>query len=114
MVRLTMEEALRLGRERPQELQRRALAEREEFVFAVRDMRASYGQEWGGELRVLINGNVVLHLLPAFNEHMRDEDELPQFCVMPRGTSSAGEPRAHLRRRRGTRRLPGGDLLRRG
>jgi hypothetical protein len=91
---LTHEEALRLKNEAPRELDRRALAERRDFVFGVRDLRSVYGREWGGEFRIFINQNVVLHLVRGFNEEMPGEAELPQFAVFP-DDARAGEDRTH-------------------
>jgi len=80
---LTHEEALRLRREAPAELDRRATAEREDFTFGVRDLRHELGVTWGGEIRLLLNQNVVVHFVPRYNDEMRFLDELPQFCVFP-------------------------------
>ncbi len=80
---LTHEEALRLQKEAPREFDRRALEERRDFLFGVRDLRARFGAEWGGEFRVLINQNIVLHIVPGFNEEMPGVAELPQFVVFP-------------------------------
>lgn len=91
---LTHEEALRLKNEDPHELDRRALEERNEFLFGVRDLRAELGREWGGELRVMINQNVVLHLVPRYNDEMRNVDELPQFAIFP-DDDHHGEDRTH-------------------
>jgi hypothetical protein len=91
---LTMEEARRLREDAPGDLRRRALADRRDFVFAVRDLRSAYGSEWGGELRVLINGNIVLHLARGYNDHMRTDEELPQFCIM-RAPDGSGTDRVH-------------------
>ena len=91
---LTHEEAARLRREAPSEADRRALEEREDFLFAVKDMREDLGVAWGGEVRVLLNQNVVLHLVPRYNDEMRTIDELPQFCVFP-DDDREGEDRTH-------------------
>jgi hypothetical protein len=91
---LTHEEALRLKNEAPHELDRRALEEREDFLFGVHDLRASFGREWGGEFRVGVNMNVVLHFVPRLNAEMRVEAELPQFAVVP-DDDRAGEDHAH-------------------
>ena len=91
---LTHEEALRLKNDAPHELARRAIEERNEFVFGVRDLRATFGREWGGEFRVIVNQNVVLHLVPRFTPDMENEAELPQFAVMP-DDDHEGEDRTH-------------------
>ncbi|HVY61260.1 MAG TPA: hypothetical protein VHF22_06370 [Planctomycetota bacterium] len=91
---LTHEEALRLKNESPRELDRRALAEKDEFLFGVRDLRDSLGREWGGEVRVILNQNVVVHLVPRYNDEMRDIDELPQFTIFP-DDDHEGEDRTH-------------------
>ncbi|MFC1708131.1 hypothetical protein ACFL59_15150 [Planctomycetota bacterium] len=80
---LTRELALQLQRETPHELASRALSERDEFVFSVRDSREREGVTWGGEFRLCINRNLVLHFTPGFNEEMRNLTELPQFAIMP-------------------------------
>ena len=94
---LTHEEALRLKNDAPHELDRRALAERNEFLFGVGDHRAEQGREWGGELRALVNQNVVVHLVPRFNEEMRSLEELPQFTVFP-DDEREGEDETHVYR----------------
>jgi hypothetical protein len=91
---LTHEEASRLRREAPEELDRRAFEERRDFLFGVRDLRRVFGVEWGGEFRVFINQNVVLHLVPGFNAEMPGEPELPQFAVVP-DDARRGEDRTH-------------------
>ncbi len=81
---LTHEEFQRLKRDDPRELDRRALAERRDFVFGVRDERAAFARnEWGGEFRVFVNQNVVLHLVPSYNGEMERPEELPEFCILP-------------------------------
>jgi hypothetical protein len=91
---LTHEEALRLKNEAPDELDRRAIAERNEFLFGVRDLRSALGREWGGEVRVFLNQNVVVHFVPRYNDEMRTIDELPQFAVFP-DDDHEGEDRTH-------------------
>lgn len=91
---LTHEEAVRLKNEAPAELGRRALAERNEFLFAVSDRRSALGSEWGGEVRLLVNQNIVLHFVPSFNAEMRDLEELPQFVVFA-DDERDGEDRTH-------------------
>ncbi|MGH7294761.1 MAG: hypothetical protein ACRELB_07510, partial [Polyangiaceae bacterium] len=68
---LTHEEARRLLKDAPRELDRRAVEERSDFLFGVRDLRAEFGREWGGEVRVLVNMNFVLHFVPRHTEEMR-------------------------------------------
>ncbi|MHC4392437.1 MAG: hypothetical protein ACYTFT_05745 [Planctomycetota bacterium] len=80
---MTHEEAIRLFAESPAALMQLSLQRREDFVFAVRDDRDEPADAWGGELRVCVNQNVVLHLVPGFSEGMSTVDELPQFAVMP-------------------------------
>src|SRR6185503_18804118 len=91
---LTHTEALRLKNEAPDELARRALEERNEFLFGVRDARNEIGRTWGGEMRILVNQNVVLHLVPRYNDEMRTVDELPQFVIFP-DDEQEGEDRTH-------------------
>lgn len=91
---LTHEETLRLKNEAPEELARRALEERSEFLFGVRDLREELGRSWGGELRVMINHNVVVHFVPRYNDEMRNLDELPQFAVFP-DDEREGDDRTH-------------------
>jgi hypothetical protein len=91
---LTHDEAVRLKNEDPRELDRRALAEREDFLFGVRDLRESFGRDWGGEFRVFINQNVVLHFLPCYTEEMKTDAELPQFAVVA-DEGRAGRDVAH-------------------
>src|SRR4051812_30329332 len=91
---LTHEEALRLKGDAPAELGRRALEERNEFLFGVKDLREDLGRTWGGELRVIVNQNVVLHLVPRYNDEMRNLDELPQFSIFP-DDEREGEDRQH-------------------
>ncbi len=64
--------------------------EEPDFFFGVSDRRATFGREWGGEFRVLINQNVNVHLVPRFNEEMRRPDELPQFSIFS-NDARAGE-----------------------
>lgn len=52
------------------------------FLFGVEDHRDE-PDRWGGEVRITINRNVVLHLVPGFNDDMLSVEELPQFCVFP-------------------------------
>jgi hypothetical protein len=87
---MTHEEALRLFADSPASLMQIALHRREAFVFAVRDDRDEPADTWGGELRVCVNQNVVLHLVPGFSEGMSTVDELPQFVAMP-SQERAGE-----------------------
>jgi hypothetical protein len=91
---LTHEEAVRLKNESPREFDRRALEERNEFLFGVRDLRDQLGREWGGEMRVVVNQNVVLHLVPRYNDEMRNLEELPQFTIFP-DDEREGEDRTH-------------------
>ena len=91
---LTREEALALKASDPREFDRRVLSERKQFVFGVRDLRREFGRDWGGEFRVFVNHNLVLHFVPRFNETMQDESELPQFAVFP-DDSRDGEERRH-------------------
>ncbi len=91
---LSHEEALRLKNQAPEELARRALEERSEFLFGVHDLRSALGREWGGEVRVMLNLNVVVHFVPRYNDEMRSVDELPQFCVFP-DDEREGDDRAH-------------------
>lgn len=91
---LTHDEAQRLKRDAPRELDRRALEERRDFLFGVRDLRAKFGEEWGGEFRIFINQNVVLHLVPGFTDEMYGEAELPQFAVIP-DDDRDGQDRTH-------------------
>jgi len=79
----SIEELKRLDRESPAELTRALLAERREFVFGVEDDRDDFGTSWGGEFRVTLNKNVVLHFVPGMNAEMPDRSSLPQFSVMP-------------------------------
>lgn len=65
------------------ELRRQAAQAREEFVFGVRDDREAFENgEWGGEFRILINHNIVLHLVPGFNRDMSRREEMPQFAIV--------------------------------
>ena len=91
---LTHDDAQRLLREDPRELDRRALEARAEFLFGVQDLRVAKEVVWGGEVRALLNQNVVLHLVPRYNDEMRNLDELPQFVVFP-DDARAGEDRTH-------------------
>jgi hypothetical protein len=91
---LSHEEALRLKNDAPRELDRRALEEKDEFVFGVHDLRAELGRAWGGEVRIILNQNVVVHLVPRYNDEMRNVDELPQFTIFP-DDEHEGEDRTH-------------------
>src|SRR5688572_22754122 len=91
---LNHDEAQRLRREAPNEFDRRALEERNEFLFGALDCRDQLGREWGGEFRVPINQNVVLHFVPRYNDEMRTVDELPQFVVFA-DDDRHGEDRVH-------------------
>jgi hypothetical protein len=90
----THDDAARLRRDAPAEADRRSLAERRDFIFSVRDLRDQAEPSWGGEFRVLVNQNLVLHFVPGLNEEMRDLSELPQFAVFP-DDALAGEDRTH-------------------
>lgn len=90
----THDDAARLRRDAPLEADRRSLSERRDFLFAVRDLREEPPPSWGGEFRVLVNQNLVLHFVPGFNEEMRNLAELPQFAVFP-DDALAGEDRTH-------------------
>lgn len=81
MAGLTHDDALRMHAEAPGRLARLAVEESEAFAFEPRDMRGDDG--WGGEVRVCLNANIVLHFVPRFDEEMPSIDELPQFVVMP-------------------------------
>lgn len=52
------------------------------FLFGVEDHRED-DDRWGGEVRVILNRNIELHFVPAFNDAMSVTAELPQFCVFP-------------------------------
>jgi hypothetical protein len=75
------DELLRLAKQDPKELYRRIREETREFVFGAIDKREAFGEEWGGEFRVMINHNIVLHIIPNYNGEMRSKSELPQFCI---------------------------------
>ncbi len=79
---LSLTELRQLRREQPRKLFSYLKQVERDFVFGVEDHRAEEN-EWGGEYRVLLNRNIELHLVPHYNEQMTNEDELPQFCVMP-------------------------------
>lgn len=80
---LTEERAQELHATDPFALARMALEHRDGFVFAVRDLRGGSGHGWGGEVRVCVNQNVVLHFVPRLDEETPTIESLPQFAVMP-------------------------------
>jgi len=79
---LSKEDFQRLRRENPQGLFRHLTELHRDFVFGVEDHRDD-PQGWGGELVVVVNRNLSVHLVPRFNEAMSTIAELPQFCVFP-------------------------------
>lgn len=79
---LPIDELRRLRDEEPEALHRHLLETRRGFLFGVEDHRDE-PEAWGGEVRVVINRNVVLHFVPRFNAAMSDKAELPQFTVFP-------------------------------
>jgi len=91
---MTPEEASALHKKAPGELARRALADREAFVFALRDMQQEGETGWGGEVRLCLNQNVVLHFVPRFDAEMPTIADLPQFAVMP-DTERLDEDKVH-------------------
>ena len=80
--RLSLELLRQLRREDPARLFAHIDQVHRSFVFGVEDHREQRDQ-WGGELRVLLNRNLVLHFVSGFNAAMETDDELPQFCVRP-------------------------------
>jgi hypothetical protein len=94
-VQLTLEDARRLHQEAPGRLAQLALESRQTFAFEPKDMRADGGEAWGGEVRVCVNGNVVLHFVPRFNREMERLSELPQFVVMPSVDDRDGADEVH-------------------
>jgi len=79
---LRVEDLRRLRRDKPEALFQHLTDMQQSFLFGVEDHRDEE-QRWGGEVRVLINRNLALHFVPAFNEEMTQAAELPQFTVMP-------------------------------
>jgi hypothetical protein len=79
---LSLAELRQLRKEQPRKLFQYLKQVERDFVFGVEDHRQEE-EEWGGEYRVLLNRNIELHLVPRYNANMTNEDELPQFCVMP-------------------------------
>lgn len=79
---LTLDELRRLRDEEPEALKRHLVEVRRGFLFGLEDHRAE-PEAWGGEVRVVINRNVVLHFVPRLNAAMTDRTELPQFTVFP-------------------------------
>jgi hypothetical protein len=82
--KLSLKELRLLRQQNPQRLFKHLTESEREFVFGVEDHREEK-EEWGGEFRVLLNRNIELHFVPAFNAAMENDDELPQFCVRPDG-----------------------------
>ncbi len=79
-----------LRRDNPQRLFRHLDVVRQAFLFGVEDHTDAEveGEEeeegrWGGDFRVVINRNLVVHLLPGFREGTPSRAELPQLVVMP-------------------------------
>jgi hypothetical protein len=80
---LSLDELRDLRRTSPQRLFNYLLEIEREFIFGVEDHREEDLEGWGGELRVVINRNVVVHFVPRLNEAMTCTEELPQFTVLP-------------------------------
>lgn len=79
---LSEDEIRTLQRDNPQGLFAHLHQVMRAYLFGVENHREEF-DEWGGEVRITINRNVVLHLVPDFNDGMPTVDELPQFCVFP-------------------------------
>ena len=77
---LNSDELRVLRRDNPQALFRHLTQIRQRFLFGAEDHRDD--EEWGGECRVMLNRNIVLHFVRGYTEHMSSRAELPQFCVM--------------------------------
>lgn len=82
---LTLAEMRTLRQDNPQGLFKHLAEVQRAFLFGVEDHRddAEGDDRWGGEVRIVVNRNVEVHFVPAFNEAMRSREELPQFCVFP-------------------------------
>lgn len=82
---LSASELRELRQSNPEALFRHLTNVRQQFLFGVEDHRVEPEDEpeWGGDLRVLLNRNLMLHLVHGFTEAMPTPDTLPQFCVMP-------------------------------
>lgn len=79
---LTLDELRELRRTAPERLFKHLTGGCRDFVFGVEDHRKE-PEGWGGEYRLIVNRNIELHFVPRFNEAMGNEEELPQFTVMP-------------------------------
>jgi hypothetical protein len=85
--RLSLEEFREMRRDNPRALLSHIEELKLNFVFGIEDRREDESR-WGGEVRVLLNRNLTLHLVPGFNEDMLSFEELPQFCIMPNADRS--------------------------
>ena len=63
------------------------------FVLGIEDHRSERGLTWGGELRLVVNRNITIHLVSDFNAEMERPPELPQFTVF---ADDAQQGRDHL------------------
>jgi hypothetical protein len=79
---LTADEIRTLQRDNPQGLFAHLHDVQRAFLFGVEDHRDE-PEAWGGEVRLTINRNIVLHFVPRLNSEMSGLEELPQFCVFP-------------------------------
>lgn len=75
---LDIEQLRRLREDNPGGLYRYLDSLAQRFLFGI---EPTVG--WGAPFRILINRNLALHLVRAFDEDMPDRDHLPQFCALP-------------------------------
>lgn len=79
---LTIEELRLLRAKDPAALHAHLMETRRAFLFGLEDHRHD-PEGWGGEVRVVINRNVVVHFVPRLNSAMTTPVEFPQFTVVP-------------------------------